>query len=179
MLGCLLVAWTAWSAFQLVHASIAGAGSSVNIASAEALKSQAELRARADAAIAQQKALQGQNDTLEPATTATTSTPVANTPPVEPARPIEPRPSGKKSPLTFSEYSDQSDAIEKAVADDPSLLSRTPGALALYKKLHAAGAKFKGAKGKADSPQEHIRQAELYAATVDNVRELYAKLHAR
>jgi len=76
----------------------------------------------------------------------------------------------------YAEYQRKRDAVEKAVAADPTLLTRAVGVKPLYRKLHEELAKFKKVKTKGGEPYEdRLRQAELYEATVTLVDDLYAK----
>lgn len=76
----------------------------------------------------------------------------------------------------YAEYQRKRDAVEKAVAADPTLLTRAVGVKPLYRKLHEELAKFKKVKTKGGEPYEdRLRQAEVYEATVTLVDDLYTK----
>ena len=87
-----------------------------------------------------------------------------------------PKPASSGKP-TYAEFSQHAAAVDKMIDDDPSLLVRVPGALALYKKIHANDAKLK-TKGKLDPVSERIHQAEMYSANVDAVEELFRAIQS-
>lgn len=83
--------------------------------------------------------------------------------------------------MTYQEFLQKREAVEKAVEKDPSLLARKEGALSLYKKLHAETTRVADKytpKSKKRAPPEdkatkHVREAELYDATATFVAELH------
>ncbi|MBN1962101.1 MAG: FHA domain-containing protein [Deltaproteobacteria bacterium] len=83
----------------------------------------------------------------------------------------------------YTEYKRKLNAIEGALAADPTLLIRAIGVRPLYKKLHQQIKRIEGKRPQKtkkknsdeDLYQERLRQAQLYEATYKIVNELYIK----
>jgi hypothetical protein len=81
--------------------------------------------------------------------------------------------------LSYAEYVAKRTAVEKMIESDPPLLTRIPGLLDLYRKLHTEMARIdtkygtKGKKGGSDDVvSERLRDAEVYDSTVGFVAEM-------
>ena len=131
----------------------------------------------------------GKGSAPAPATAALETQPGSAAPPPAPGGPTTPAPDGGAPGATpaavpapageptrtpYAEYQRKLEAVEKAVAADPTLLSRAVGVKPLYRKLHEELARFKK-KQKGEAYEDRLRQAEVYEATVGTVDELYAK----
>lgn len=111
-----------------------------------------------------------------PATIPAPDAPPAATPvAAAPATPLAAEPSRP----TYAEYVARRDALERSIELDPPLLTRVPGLLELYKKLHAELARVDAKyfpKGKRPQPPDivadRMREAEIYDATVGIVIEM-------
>ena len=80
--------------------------------------------------------------------------------------------------LTYTQFLAERDALEKAIEADPPLLTRSSGALDLYRKLHSEAARVdskyypRGKKAADDVVAQRLHDAELYDATVGIVTDL-------
>lgn len=111
----------------------------------------------------------------------------ADAPAAAPAAQAAPAPNADAEAQTqrasYAQWRTKYDAIEKKVTDDPTVLSRTPGVLSLYRLLSEQSfeveTKYQKLTQKKPSDQRlnaHLREAELYEKTEKTVRELYGKL---
>lgn len=112
-------------------------------------------------------------------------TPPAPTPP-PPAPPPEVKPaSGRSGKLSYPDYRAQRDAIDRAIAEDPTVL-RQSSVLAGYERLlketKAAEAKFKPRDPKEPHMSQinaRLKDVAVYDATADAVSDLYARMFKR
>jgi len=103
----------------------------------------------------------------------------AATPDVRPTPAIDDNPPTNGSPNTpYRRWAARRDQVEKAIADDPTILGKDPQTFNLYKQLHAieADARRKYA-GKA--PDDVVTQRMVDAETFDKAQKLVDDLHAR
>ncbi|MEW5851560.1 MAG: hypothetical protein AB2A00_22410, partial [Myxococcota bacterium] len=91
--------------------------------------------------------------------------------------------------MDYREYVQKRDAVEKAIAEDPTILKRSSKVMALYEKLHRVAADIrardsdgggdkKGKKAKKKEPlptavHERLKDAEVYEKTAKTVKDLH------